>query len=65
MIPSAQMEQIFKVLGEEVFKYSLLEHEQVLALRRLSDAEVENQELRDRLASYEDKEVEAYREVGD
>ena len=64
MNPNTQIQQLFAVLGEEVFQYNLLKDEQVLALQRLSDVEVENQELRDRLASYED-EIEAYRDMGD
>ena len=64
MNPNTQIRQLFEVLGEEVFRYNLLKDEQALALQRLSDAEVENQELRDRLASYED-EIEAYKDMGD
>ena len=64
MNPNTQIQQLFAVLGEEVFQYNLLKDEQALALQRLSDVEVENQELRDRLASYED-EIEAYRDIGD
>ncbi len=64
MNPNTQIRQLFEVLGEEVFRYNLLKDEQTLVLQRLSDAEVENQELRDRLASYEDK-IEAYRDMGD
>ncbi len=65
MNPNTQIRQLFEVLGEEVFRYNLLKDEQALALQRLSDAEVENQELRDKLGAYEDKELEAYREVGE
>ncbi len=64
MTPSTQIKQLFEVLGEEVFRYNLLKNEQTLALQRLSDAETENQELKDKLESYED-EIEAYRDVGD
>ncbi|KKL05997.1 hypothetical protein LCGC14_2600440 [marine sediment metagenome] len=64
MNPSTHIKQLFEVLGEEVFRYNLLKSEQALALQRLSDAETENQELRDKLASYED-EIEAYRDMGD
>ncbi len=64
MNPNTQIRQLFEVLGEEVFRYNLLKDEQTLALQRLSDAEAENQELRDRLSSYED-EIEAYRDMGD
>ncbi len=64
MNPSTHIKQLFEVLGEEVFRYNLLKNEQTLALQRLSDAETENGELRDKLASYED-EIEAYRDVGD
>ena len=64
MNPNTQIRHLFEVLGEEVFRYNLLKDEQALALQRLSDAETENQELRDRLASYED-EIESYRDVGD
>ncbi|KKK54791.1 hypothetical protein LCGC14_3081160 [marine sediment metagenome] len=65
MNPNTQIRQLFEVLGEEVFRYNLLKDEQTLVLQRLSDAEIENQELRDRLGAYEDKELEAYREVGE
>ncbi len=65
MNPNTQIKQLFEVLGEEVFRYNLLKDEQALALQRLSDAEVENQELRNRLGAYEDKELEAYRDTGD
>lgn len=64
MTPNIQIRQLFEALGEEVFKAVLLKDEQTLALRRLSEVETENGELRDRLASYED-EIEAYRDVGD
>ena len=64
MNPSTHIKQLFEVLGEEVFRYNLLKSEQALALQRLSDAETENQELRDKLASYED-EIEAYKDFGD
>ena len=64
MNPNTQIKQLFEVLGEEVFRYNLLKDEQTLVLQRLSDAETENQELRDRLASYED-EIENYKDFGD
>lgn len=64
MNPNTQIKQLFEVLGEEVFKTVLLKDEQAFALRRLSEVEAENGELRDRLASYED-EIEAYRDMGD
>ncbi len=64
MNPNTQIRQLFEVLGEEVFRYNLLKDEQTLVLQRLSDAETENQELRDRLASYED-EIENYKDFGD
>ena len=64
MMVDTQTKQLFEVLGQEVFAAALLRGEKVLALQRLSDIEVENQELRDKLTSYED-EVEAYRDVGD
>ena len=64
MNPNTQIRQLFEVLGKEVFRYNLLKDEQTLVLQRLSDAETENQELRDRLASYED-EIENYKDFGD
>ena len=63
-MPNTQIKQLFEVLGEEIFRAILLKRENVLAFQRLSDIEAENQELRDKLASYED-EIEAYKDFGD
>ena len=62
---NTQTGQLFKVLGEEVFRFKELEEHFGNALQQLSDVEAENQELRDKVESWENKEFEAYRDVGD